>query len=130
MSKLPAEQTCGTIPEPQNLAMDRHQRQLSASDVNLRALSLDLDQSRSFDVPTAEELLNTPVSSHLSSLSGPGSPESSPSEDDWRTVTTSRSRKLCVRHLRMADEGTLTNLQRVRRPNKSAPCVFRFLHCL
>ena len=105
--------TCDTLPAPQNIQV-RHPHTFPRSLMSRSpspssyAYSPQIDSSFStaFDVPTAEEVIATQASSSAFKLDS--EVELSPPQPP--------ARKLCVRHQRMADEGTIIKLQQVSCP--------------
>jgi hypothetical protein len=117
-SRKSTNYSCDTIPEPQHLAIGSRQRSLSPAIDNLHINTDDL-QSAAFDVPTQEEILSQfppaqPVSVDPLAQLNMDRDEGPPGAAGLNT--SGRERKLCVRHLRMADEGTFSKLQQVSRP--------------
>ncbi|TDL27201.1 WD40 repeat-like protein [Rickenella mellea] len=88
----PSNYTCDTLPVPQNIRLTRNYHTRSPSPPQI-------EPPLAFDVPTAEE---------VQAADKPTIPASMPNDDE---LPQPPARKLCVRHLRMADEGTTAKLQ-------------------
>lgn len=110
----PPSYTCDTLPAPQNIQVrlpHRFPRSPAARSPspNLDLPHIDTSFSTAFDVPTTEEVF---LEHHHSEPSA--SPSFHKSVLDVESVSPQPpARKLCVRHQRMADEGTIIKLQQV-----------------
>src|ERR1700754_5093741 len=102
--------SCDTLPEPQHLAFHQRTRSVSPAIGELH-IHTDDNASSAFDAPTREEILSQlpppaqPI--QVDPLGRPGATAAEDSDSDSGSTlnTSGRERKLCVRHLRMADEG-------------------------
>lgn len=96
---------CDTLPAPQNLCFPRgYSHPSQPRSPSPPEHSTEDVQTSAFDVPTVEEVQFTDTMAEHT-LSFNPLPEPAPQPP---------ARKLCVRHQRMADEGTILKLQKVR----------------
>lgn len=101
--------TCDTLPAPQNILPYSPMSRFSPSSYTLHSSEVDSSFLTPFDidVPTNEEVIN--ATSH----SDPVSSMYKSDTDHEFSLPQPPARKLCVRHQRMADEGTIIKLQQV-----------------
>lgn len=91
--------TCDTLPVPQNIRIARGYRSRSPSPSPTPMFEDSVTSA--FDVPTVEEVRDDDKSADP------------PMSSKFETEPQPPARKLCVRHQRMADEGTNLKLQQV-----------------